>query len=111
MQIARLQALTPASVLCPMDERSAKALRRPPSLRVSTIMGRLRRRASEPSRLLRAVRLLILSRSHAKTGEAWTVAPLRPKSAEAWPLPSFACSQPILVETRSAKDLIRGSRR
>jgi hypothetical protein len=70
--------------------------RKAPSLRVSTIMGRLRRRASEPSRLLRAGRLLILSRSDAKTGEAWT-------------LPRFACSPPILVETRSAKDLIRGS--
>ena len=66
------------------------------SLWVSTIMGRLRRRASEPSHLLRAVRLLILSRSNAKTGEAWT-------------LPIFACSQPILVKTRSVCDLIRGS--
>lgn len=39
---------------------------------------------------------MILSRSNAKTGEAW-------------PLPIFACSQPILVETRSVRDLIRGS--
>jgi hypothetical protein len=52
--------------------------RKAPSLRVSTIMGRLRRRASED-----VGRLLILSRS--------------------------SSSQPILVETRSAKDLIRGS--
>src|SRR5687767_14684821 len=46
-------------------------------------MGRLRRRASEPSRLLRAVRLLILSRS--------------------------SSSQPILVKTRLMRELFRGS--
>jgi len=102
------------------DDASGKPLAVAPSRRVSTRkdseaglcplrVGRLRRRASEPSRLLRAVRLLIPSRSDAKTGEAWALASLRPKSAGAWPLPSFACSQPILVETRSVKDLIRGS--
>jgi cytochrome c553 len=54
-------------------------------------VGRLRRRAAKA-----VVRLLILDHSNAKTGEAWT-------------LPIFACSQPILVKTRSVKDLIRGS--
>jgi hypothetical protein len=52
--------------------------RQAPSLRVSTRMGRLCRRASEA-----VGPLLILSRS--------------------------SSSQPILVETRSVKDLIRGS--
>jgi hypothetical protein len=78
--------------------------RKAPSRRVSTIMGRLRRRVAKA-----VVRLLILSHSNAKTAKPGLLARLRLKTSRGRALPIFACSQPILVETRSAKDWIRGS--
>ncbi len=75
----------------------------------ASVLGHSTNAAAKPPRKESVGPLLILSRSNAKTSEAWSLARLRLKTSRSRALPIFACSQPILVETRSVCDLIRGS--